>query len=301
MTFLKRLSLTASVAVLAVAPAPAQAIVGGTDAQPGEFPSIANLVIDGAFQCTGTLVAPDKVVTAAHCDSIVPGGIVNLPVGAAAPAIQITVGGIQGDQSDGFFTVGKLAWVNPGWAGVLTSGYDVGVVELLQPVPADQGQPVKIAGPGEEATWAPGTMATIAGFGATEWEGDLPDTLQKAQVPIVADSTSAAAYPDSFENQTQIGAGYAQGGTDTCQGDSGGPLYVPISGGGYRLAGDTSYGFECARAGYPGIYGRLGDTTMRSWLETVLPPESFGSGATAAGGGGGTTTKGGKGGGKKSR
>ena len=40
---------------------------------------------------------------------------------------------------------------------------------------------------------------------------------------------------------------------------------------------------------------------MRSWLETVLPADSFGSGATAAGGGGGTTTKSNKGGVKKPR
>jgi len=95
--------------------------------------------------------------------------------------------------------------------------------------------------------------------------------MQEAQVPIVADSVAAAAYPE-FENKTQIGAGYPQGGTDTCQGDSGGPLLVPDSATGtLRLAGDTSYGNGCAEPGYPGIYGRLGDTTLREWIRSVAP------------------------------
>lgn len=36
--------------------APAQAVVGGQDATPGEYPYVAHLLIDRAFQCTGTLV-----------------------------------------------------------------------------------------------------------------------------------------------------------------------------------------------------------------------------------------------------
>ena len=54
--------------------------------------------------------------------------------------------------------------------------------------------------------------------------------------------------------------GEYNGGKDTCQGDSGGPLYVQDEINGvtkYVLAGIVSYGVECAKPNYPGIYTRV--------------------------------------------
>jgi secreted trypsin-like serine protease len=122
-------------------------------------------------------------------------------------------------------------------------------------------------------------MATIAGFGEDE-NGEIPAVLQEGQVPIVRDEVAAEAYPyavegvdqafGGFEPDTQLGAGYPQGGTDTCQGDSGGPLLVPGPGG-FRLVGDTSYGAGCGDPGFPGIYGRLADDTLREWVAGHKP------------------------------
>ena len=123
-------------------------------------------------------------------------------------------------------------------------------------------------------------MATIAGFGVTEADGDQPDVLQEARVPIVADGVAAEAYPylvpgvdqvfGGFENRTQVAAGFPEGGVDSCQGDSGGPLLVS-AGSGMRLVGDTSYGAGCAEPGSPGVYGRLADSTMRDWIASIAP------------------------------
>ena len=273
MNLKRRFSLLCATAALAAAPAPAQAIVGGTDAQPGEFPAVAHILIDKAFQCTGTLVTPNHVITAAHCDSLIPGGIVNVPIGQPGQLIEVRVGAMQTFGTDGARRTGKNVYVNPGWAGIGSFSYDVSVVELSAPV-TDKA-PVQIAGRGEESLWAPGTLATIAGYGVTESGGDQPETLQKAQVPIVEDAVAAKAY-DSFESQTQIGAGYPEGGVDTCQGDSGGPLFVPAPDG-LRLAGDTSYGDGCAEPNKPGIYGRLGAPTLREWVRSIAPAAVAGS------------------------
>lgn len=289
---LRARTLALAVSLPLVAAPNAQAIVGGNDASPGEYPFVAHVVIDGLFSCTGTLVTPTKVVTAAHCGSLVAGGIVNVPIGQPGQLIDVTIGSLQTPEpaSPGSERrTGTKVDVHPEWLGLGSVSGDVAVVTLDAP---SSKPPVKVAGTGEESIWSPGTLATIAGYGVTQEGGDQPALLQEAQVPIVTDDVAAAAYPDTFETRTQLGAGFPQGGVDTCQGDSGGPLLAPASTDGpWRLVGDTSYGEGCARKNRPGIYGRLGAPAMREWLRSVAPDAIAPSSTTSST----TTTKGRKG------
>ena len=257
----------AALAVSAVPASSAQAVVGGSPVPAGKDQFVAEITIDDAFLCSGTLVTPTYVVTAGHCSSITGATGEGIPIGQPGQLITVNLGSNKAGQGQAFAV--KSVTVNPNYNFLLNgSGYDVSLLQLATPAPYPT---VKIAGKGEEGLWKAGTLATIAGWGATSDGGDLPDTLQEAHVPIVSDDVAAAAYPNDFENKTQIGAGYPQGGTDTCQGDSGGPLMVPASDGSLRLVGDTSYGNGCAQPGFPGIYGRLGDTTLREWVRSVVP------------------------------
>jgi len=290
-------TLLATLALVLCTAAPAQAVVGGKDASPGEYPYIAHILIDRAFQCTGTLVDATHVVTAAHCSSLAPGGVANVPLGQPGQLIELSIGAhrtpsgsLTGYQSDGEKHVAKAVSVNPGWLGIGSVSHDVSVIELDTP---SAKAPAKIASAAERSLWTAGTLATIAGFGVTESDGDQPAVLQEAQVPIVADSVAADAYPylvegvdplfGGFENRTQVGAGYPQGGVDTCQGDSGGPLLAP-AGTEMRLVGDTSYGSGCAEPGYPGIYGRVADDTLREWIRSVAPNAISDGSSTASSG-----------------
>jgi trypsin len=294
----------ATVALALGVSSPAQAVVGGNDADPGEYPYIAHIVIDRSFQCTGTLVTPLYVVTAAHCSSLAPGGIANVPIGQPGQLIELSIGAhktpsatlLGGYESEGEKHVAKTVFVNPGWAGLGSVSHDAAVIELDTP---SSKAPVKIASAAERSLWTAGTLATIAGFGVTESDGEQPDVLQEAQVPIVADEDAAEAYPylvegvdplfGGFESETQVAAGFPQGGVDTCQGDSGGPLLVP-AGSEMRLVGDTSYGAGCAEPGFPGVYGRLADATLREWIRSIAP-DAISTGSTSAAS---TSGKGGK-------
>ena len=277
---------------------PAHAVVGGNDAAPGEYPYVAHILIDRSFQCTGTLVTARHVITAAHCSSLAPGGIANLPIGQPGQLIELSIGAhktpsaslLGGYRSDGERHVAKKVFVNPGWAGLGSVSHDAAIIKLDTP---SSKAPVRVASAAERSLWTAGTLATIAGFGVTESGGEQPDVLQEARVPIVADQDAAEAYPylvkgvnplfGGFESKTQVAAGYPQGGVDTCQGDSGGPLLVP-AGSRMRLVGDTSYGAGCAEPGFPGVYGRLADATLREWIRSIAP-NAISTGSTSSTGG----------------
>jgi secreted trypsin-like serine protease len=265
MTFLRRLllSLVAAVSAFALSAAPSGAVVGGSDAGPNEFPSVAEVVIAKGFLCTGTLIAPDTVLSAGHCGSITGAAGVASPAAYPPQLIDVYIGSNKPGQGERV-PVSRVT-THPDY--LLGSGYDIVLLKLTR---ASTKSPTPVSGAAEESLWAPTTLETIVGFGTTEEGGDTPDTLQKAQVPITTDAYCANAY-DSFEAMTQICAGYPEGGVDTCQGDSGGPMFGRTAAGALRVVGATSYGEGCARPGRPGVYARVGDDTLREWIRSQAP------------------------------
>ncbi|KAH8246543.1 hypothetical protein KR038_010232, partial [Drosophila bunnanda] len=109
-----------------------------------------------------------------------------------------------------------------------------------------------------------GSTCVSTGWGHTRWQGTQPAVLQEVDLPIVNHAQCQRSY--QWVNTVTAGmicAGYSQGGKGVCQGDSGGPLVCKVNGQ-YQLAGVTSWGVECAKAGYPGVYARV--TQYLSWI-----------------------------------
>jgi hypothetical protein len=238
--------------------------------------------------CGGTLVSPTVVITAAHCvydtEPVLDGdgtGFNEPPDQYAAITGRTTLStteGVEREWADYYYFVDGTftPLYNPA-----TSDFDAIFVELVAP---GAGTPVKIAGADETATWAPGRPALISGWGDTaSGAGDYQDTLRAARIAIIADSTCTdpGSYGALFHPNNMLCAGAPA--TDACQGDSGGPLVVPLSGGEFRLVGDTSWGFGCADPQFPGIYGRIaGGTQMGDGLDAgiqaITGENVFGSG-----------------------
>jgi secreted trypsin-like serine protease len=263
--------LAALAATLFIA-APAQAVVGGKPVPEGQFQYVANVRIMGAFGCTGTLIAPQWVMTAGHCGSATGSlsqGALPAPVAWPPEAYSIVLGSVWADGHGGETHAVTQVLVDSDYIVTNGVGNDVTLMKLDQPAKI---APMQIAAVGERASWSPGKLATIAGFGSTSADGSqMPDRMQYAQVPVTTDADCAKAYGDgSFDAATMVCAGYPQGGTDTCNGDSGGPLLAAVRGG-FRLAGATSFGEGCAQPGKPGVYARLAEGPMREWLESEVP------------------------------
>jgi trypsin len=257
---------------LALSSAPAQAIVGGKDVPAGELRAVANIHVGGAFGCTGTLIAPTWVMTAAHCGSltgVATGGAIpsTMPVPAVAYTVYLDSVKASGEGAEEHAVSQVVVAEDYGVEG--GAGSDVALLELTE---ASKAPPITIAAEGERSAWKAGTAATIAGFGLTAEDGDAPATMQRAQVPIQTDADCDKAYPDGgYDPKTMLCAGYPEGGTDTCQGDSGGPLLVDVAGGAQRLVGATSFGEGCAKANSPGVYARVAEGPLRAFVKKIVP------------------------------
>lgn len=257
-------ALSAVAAGSALLAGPSAAVVGGHDTSDPRYKGVAEVTLAKAFGCTGTLIAPQWVLTAGHCGSITGGTGVATPASFPPQAIDVRMGSNQRRQGK-LYPVAQVI-VEPDY--LLTDGYDITLLKLVAPT---TGLPVSnVANASERALWSTGTLEKIVGWGLTSEDGSAPKILQEASVPIVADSDCAKVYR-GFENRTQVCAGYPAGGVDTCQGDSGGPLFGETAVLALRVVGATSYGEGCARPGKYGVYARVADDTLRGWIATVAP------------------------------
>ncbi|MFD9705411.1 S1 family peptidase [Lentzea sp. NPDC059081] len=213
-------------------------VVGGERASIEANPWAVFLTDDHGGQfCGGTLVAPTKVLTAAHC-----------ALGRTPKDLRVVAGREDKlDRDAGVSVMPESLWIHKQYVSA-DQGEDVAVLTLGEALPYT---PLPFAEVGDRALYQPGTELRALGWGRTVENGRTSRYLMQATVPVLPDDTCVDAYPQ-FVKADMFCAGFAGGGTDTCQGDSGGPI---VAGG--KLVGVTSWGEGCARKGKPGVYVRI--------------------------------------------
>ncbi|SHG10137.1 S1 family peptidase [Streptoalloteichus hindustanus] len=212
-------------------------VVGGQRASIAEHPWVVHLTTSNGYQyCGGAIVAPNKVLTAAHCVAR-----------RALSDLRVIAGREDKQSAEGVVAGVASAWVHPSFQST-NRGDDVAVVTLDRTVPYPA---VAVAGAADAALYQPGAEAAVIGWGDTAEGGPSSRYLMKAVVPVMPDGDCSSAFPE-YDAGRMLCAGYPEGRIDACQGDSGGPL---VAGG--KVIGLVSTGEGCARAGKPGIYTRV--------------------------------------------
>lgn len=224
-------------------------IINGVDApevvtlSPAEIKSIGFMQV-GYGGCTGTLVAPDVVLAAAHCIEHVGSGPVNFFVGDnyATPER----------------TIRAREWhYHPSYRG--SSGgygspeYDISVIILEEDATAYGIEPIHV---NFEHYVLAGQTVQAVGFGITNPSGGWNTRRWWTTVPVVGEMSLW---------YTIDGMGV----TGVCQGDSGGPMLYDIPGRGVHVMGVVSSGEAgCVGASY---YPRTDAPTITDWLLEYIP------------------------------
>ncbi|WP_327357986.1 serine protease [Streptomyces sp. NBC_01304] len=248
-------TLTAALLLIITAAPAAHAVIGGSPAVAGQFPTIVSVQKNGKHFCGGSLVRADWVLTAAQCvDRATPsqfkvtGGLLGL--GNTVPGVTETREVVRIVKHQGFSESNAVD--------------DIALIQLKAPMLnlttaalPTQGQ--KFTG-----------KATVAGWGSTSQptprptfrHGPAASALRYVSVSLLSDPECKRQNGASIR-PGMICAGDPNGGKDACTGDAGGPL---VHNG--KLVGIVSWGNGCANPGTPGVYTET--ARYRTWIDSKL-------------------------------
>ena len=190
--------------------------------------------------CSGTMLSPNKVLTAAHCLD-----------GAASIDILFNIAG------DKFVYVTASSWnIHPAFSNTAFIN-DVGIVHSPVSLPVPN-LPIL-------ASSAPkiGDKASIFGYGAATGGASIDGKLRAGAMTITS------------VDSNKIYANFEANASNTCSGDSGGPMLLQV-GGQQFIIGTTSYGTttNCA-VGETSAFMNLQSPSIKSFILSVAPDARY--------------------------
>lgn len=228
-------------------------VIGGAVVPATQFMDCVAVGNNAQWGCTGTLIAPDVVVTAGHCAEV---------------ATRVCFGGDVSSPK-------KVVKVK---SAVQHPQYHQGRKnDLMVLVLAEKVRGVTPRAIATKAQVDSATDARVMGFGNTNAAGTFGYGIKRfVDIPIVSPSCSGkvnGVYDDDVsygcDEQLEMVAGRPLLAQDSCTGDSGGPLYILKGANQWVLAGATSRATSSAvnNCGDGGVYVRI--DKYLPWIKSI--------------------------------
>lgn len=228
-------------------------IIGGSAVKGKEFDDCVAVGDDNQWGCTGTLIAPNIVLTAGHCEVL---------------HTRVFVGNDVDRKGLVFKVIRHVR--HPKWDNGLRN--DVMLLILEKKITSVKPRPMAPAALIDAAS-----DGRVVGFGTTELAGNLGYGVKRqTDVPIVSQACKGqvTGHSDGSVYGCYAGKEIVAGKPlllhDTCRGDSGGPFYLADGRGRWFLAGVTSRGTDLAKTmcGDGGLYVRVDQ--YKDWIASVI-------------------------------
>ncbi|MEM7116185.1 MAG: trypsin-like serine protease [Chloroflexota bacterium] len=222
---------------------PVNEVVGGVPTT--NFPDCCAVGWPNDYRCSGTLIAPNLVITVQHCLNMT----------------HVFIGG------------NDVLEPHRGQTIAISQQYEHTDVDLRLLVLAEEAQDIVPRHIAQGAEVGTPTEAVVVGFGTTNPNGTEGYGIKRmARVPIKSLTCSGSNDSEIYgcKPGKELVAGYIDLDIDTCSGDSGGPLYIKAQNSNeYYLLGATSRGAKNAvqHCGDGGIYVRV--DYYVDWIQQV--------------------------------